>query len=355
MKTLFIIVLIVFCSALSAQQIKDKRQSEILKSLNLSDKDMEMIRMACEMLDESLECMKEAGKARTKVMELNKIMEVSGDFRDIHAKAKKRALRYTSYIISLQVDAIECMEIRNGVLLSVYEKHYSDVKETTGKVAGSEFHVSNSEVAELIREARAIRDKVDRKFNIYDHIDDLLTANDLELKAISIYEGYYADVFNVRQSANNDIYYALSFEKQDKSGQPSYTDIELLTIIADNNENRDEIIENDDPIIVPEVSRPANIIYKVQVGAFCNPVNESVFNGLNPVSKDDDDEFFTKYMVGQYSSYKAACNAKEMIIFGTEYKDAFIVAYVDGKRVPLNETVIRMEQDYQQEIMVRNE
>ena len=83
--------------------------------------------------------------------------------------------------------------------------------------------------------------------------------------------------------------------------------------------------------------RTKNIVFKVQIGAFKNPVNPDQFHGLSPLSTDNSDkDYACKYMVGNYYSYKAADEAKNIIIGTSPYKDAFIVAYIDGERTDIS-------------------
>ena len=50
---------------------------------------------------------------------------------------------------------------------------------------------------------------------------------------------------------------------------------------------------------------------------------------------------FSKYMIGEYFSYKAASEAKRIIASSTKYRDAFIVAYKKDLRVPISSELIK--------------
>jgi len=94
------------------------------------------------------------------------------------------------------------------------------------------------------------------------------------------------------------------------------------------------VYTNSNPIPVnPEL--PSGIIFKVQVGAFKSKVREDAFNGLSPLAAEKiQGSAYTRYLVGQFKTYEGVKLAlSEVKTMG--YKDAFVVAYRDGKRIPL--------------------
>ncbi len=80
---------------------------------------------------------------------------------------------------------------------------------------------------------------------------------------------------------------------------------------------------------------PLGLIYKVQIGVYKNPVSVDVFKGLTPVFE----EVFTggvKYSAGAFTHFIDAQHAKDYIrTMGLT--DSFIVAYYNGKRLPIEE------------------
>ena len=83
------------------------------------------------------------------------------------------------------------------------------------------------------------------------------------------------------------------------------------------------------------ISLPGGIIFKIQIGAFKTKIRQDAFNGLNPVTGEKlQGSAFTKYLVGLFKTLEGSRVAlSEVKTMG--YKDAFIVAYKDGKRVPI--------------------
>ncbi|MCC6599263.1 MAG: hypothetical protein IT223_01150, partial [Crocinitomicaceae bacterium] len=97
------------------------------------------------------------------------------------------------------------------------------------------------------------------------------------------------------------------------------------------------------PIDVP---MPKGIYYKVQVGAFRNDIPQNLYDEFAPVSGESLTNGITRYTAGFFLAYNNADQAK-MDIRRMGYPDAFIVAYRDGKRIPIYEAMGETENDYQ--------
>ena len=83
------------------------------------------------------------------------------------------------------------------------------------------------------------------------------------------------------------------------------------------------------------VALPEGIVFKVQIGAFKQAINQDAFKGLNPVTGEKlPNSEFTRYLVGLFGTAEGAMAVqKDARTMG--YRDAFIVAYRDGKRISL--------------------
>ena len=81
---------------------------------------------------------------------------------------------------------------------------------------------------------------------------------------------------------------------------------------------------------------PMGLVYRVQVGAFKRPLKSNLFTEFTPVTGEIIKTGVTRYITGYFSSLLTASDAKKSIRkFG--YRDAFIVAYCDGKRISISE------------------
>ena len=85
------------------------------------------------------------------------------------------------------------------------------------------------------------------------------------------------------------------------------------------------------------VVKDGKVVYRVQLGAFKNKVNESVFKGVQVVRFDGQDGL-VRYAVGSLNNYKEAQELK-MSMREKGFNDAFVTAYKDGARVSVSDLV----------------
>lgn len=81
---------------------------------------------------------------------------------------------------------------------------------------------------------------------------------------------------------------------------------------------------------------PEGLIFKVQIGAFRNPIPQNLFQGMSPITGETTAKGFIRYTVGVFEKFTSADKVKNRII-NLGYKDAFIVAFLNGKRIPIND------------------
>lgn len=89
------------------------------------------------------------------------------------------------------------------------------------------------------------------------------------------------------------------------------------------------------PVSIPMDARlPSGIVFKVQIGAFRTPISEEVFSDMTPVMGEHTETGFIRYTAGLFTGFQQAARAKDRVR-DRGYRDAFVVAYRDGKRIPL--------------------
>ncbi|MDG2425098.1 MAG: SPOR domain-containing protein, partial [Flavobacteriales bacterium] len=76
-------------------------------------------------------------------------------------------------------------------------------------------------------------------------------------------------------------------------------------------------------------------VYKVQVGAFRQPVPVALFRAFDPMWSKKLANGITRYMAGSFEEMGPAVQARDAIR-DLGYSDAFVVKYVDGQRVALS-------------------
>ena len=97
----------------------------------------------------------------------------------------------------------------------------------------------------------------------------------------------------------------------------------------------DAVYSKENPIPVnPKL--PDGLVYKVQVGAFRNPIPQDLFKGFAPISAEKVRDDITRYRVGYFTSFDIANNSKNKVR-QLGYKDAFVVAIMNGERITISE------------------
>jgi hypothetical protein len=76
------------------------------------------------------------------------------------------------------------------------------------------------------------------------------------------------------------------------------------------------------------------IVFRVQLGAFSHPISKGTFADVPDLTVIKTEDGLYKYMSGSYATFEQAANAKaQLLVKG--YGGAFITAYKNGKRIPL--------------------
>ena len=87
---------------------------------------------------------------------------------------------------------------------------------------------------------------------------------------------------------------------------------------------------------------PDGLIYRVQIGAFKNPIPLDEFKGLAPIGGETTPQGFIRYQAGMFDQYDHANRVKnDLKKLG--YKDAFVVVYLNGKRINLADAIVSSE------------
>jgi hypothetical protein len=82
---------------------------------------------------------------------------------------------------------------------------------------------------------------------------------------------------------------------------------------------------------------PEGLVYKVQIGAFRNPIPQDLFKGFAPLMAEKVPSGITRYTAGLFVKEQEALLARnEIRTIG--YPDAFVVAFLNGKRIGITES-----------------
>lgn len=120
---------------------------------------------------------------------------------------------------------------------------------------------------------------------------------------------------------------------------PAQPEIAVLAghLVADRFDWMPEGSRRTAPIPV-DVAKPGGVVYSVQIGAFRNALPMDAFTDLSPVSGERMDNGLTRYTAGLFTSAESAAKAGEAVR-SRGYRDAFVVAYLDGRRVSLRDAL----------------
>jgi len=95
---------------------------------------------------------------------------------------------------------------------------------------------------------------------------------------------------------------------------------------------------NDEPVknrtIPMNVGMPKGVVFKIQVGAFSKRIPSDLYGDLDPVTGEQIGNGLVRYSAGLFMTYDNAADAKKLVR-DRGYQDAFVVAYIDGKRVSI--------------------
>ncbi|MFK7755674.1 MAG: hypothetical protein AB8B53_01955 [Flavobacteriales bacterium] len=95
-------------------------------------------------------------------------------------------------------------------------------------------------------------------------------------------------------------------------------------------------VYNDERPIPVNVALPEGVVFKVQIGAFRNPIPQTLYNDFAPVMGEELTNGITRYTAGIFKEFSVANDAKSDIrTIG--YSDAFVVAYNNGERISISE------------------
>lgn len=83
---------------------------------------------------------------------------------------------------------------------------------------------------------------------------------------------------------------------------------------------------------------PKGVYYCVQIGAFRNAIPQNLFDEFAPLIGEKNAAGITRYTAGFFLNFENADQVK-LEIRRMGYSDAFVVAYRDGKRIPMYEAI----------------
>lgn len=107
--------------------------------------------------------------------------------------------------------------------------------------------------------------------------------------------------------------------------------------IEKQDDKKETVINNQttEAVSTDDITTSKGLVYSVQVGFYSTKKTSQDLKMLSPIYYDKSEKGY-KYMVGKYDTYEAAEKQKDQIK-KTQFENAYIVAYYNGKPVSINE------------------
>ncbi|MEZ4936444.1 MAG: hypothetical protein R2799_02510 [Crocinitomicaceae bacterium] len=164
---------------------------------------------------------------------------------------------------------------------------------------------------------------------------------ELRAEAKDLRNNAYSAVEDLDSTTANNIIAAANKNIQPVQVEPvNLADADFKTPTKLNGQNVFRLTNGDSPYSannpVPTAGVVEGLVFKVQVGAFSKPIPQNTFARFAPMSTETIRGNIKRYMVGYFASKNPAFQARDQIR-GMGYSDAFVVAYLNGKRISMGE------------------
>lgn len=97
-------------------------------------------------------------------------------------------------------------------------------------------------------------------------------------------------------------------------------------------------------VVVKELEKTKNLLYTVQIGVYSRLISKARLSGLSPIYTELLPNGLYRYTAGIYNNVDRLINDKRRVI-DLGIKDAFVTAYIDGKRMPFNDAKAKRDAD----------
>ncbi|MCX7729335.1 MAG: SPOR domain-containing protein, partial [Bacteroidia bacterium] len=116
--------------------------------------------------------------------------------------------------------------------------------------------------------------------------------------------------------------------------------------VTENKQNNNVVIDKNQP----DEFKKEDVIYRVQLGAFKKPISKEIFKNVpGGIVEFKTDDGLYKYAGKAFKSLEEAAEFRaKLVLMG--YSDAFVTAYKNRKRVPLNEVGATMVTDKKEDL-----
>jgi hypothetical protein len=104
-------------------------------------------------------------------------------------------------------------------------------------------------------------------------------------------------------------------------------------------------VNTEEPVVVTkELEKTKNMLFTVQIGVYSRQISKARLSNLSPIYTEQLPNGLYRYTAGIYNSADRLIRDKNRVI-DVGVKDAFVSAYLEGKRIPFNEAKLKKEND----------
>jgi len=286
-----------------------------------------------------------------KIIQLKKLKENAKAFSDLENRINKKLRRYNKKAMSYTCESEESKNMESYLLYDIYRHHLQKSKKQQKGKAKKQIDQYVKKAVEFYKKSTDLIDQGGNDNNPTS-IKKLKESNKYITLSLQSQQQALALAYNLkipdiydeeRTTKKEKTLLAKNNSEKTNNDVLSKEDIQNAVASIDNNvmeQNTKNQSLEENLKTVDCASQKETVVYKIQVGAFLNKIDDSKFKGLYPISKDiNNNQHLTKYVVGKYMTYQSALKSRNIITRTSEFKDAFVVAYVNGKRISLKEAI----------------
>lgn len=257
---------------------------------------------------------------------LNEAKSKQGDLQLSYNNINEKVVTLDQEILADKVKA-EYLFAKAEVRYSESQEEFADNNESINKNS-EEFGTAKTEKVAV--ETETIEDDTTEVENVESIIDTTTDSfvEDQTVSRVSEETNNETIVENDSPVSNVEVVKASNVESSSSEGMNFLRANEFNFL---NGTNRRRVIPMD-------ITIPDGTVYRIQVGAFSNPLDPNTFAELDPISGETVGNGVVRYVVGFFVTYDAASNVLDGV-HDLGYKDAFVVAYKNGKRISIGNSI----------------
>lgn len=172
------------------------------------------------------------------------------------------------------------------------------------------------------------------------------TANkntkNVDFSKVQIIDGSKGDDSDVKVTGGNiksDIKPTVN-SKTPKQTKPAVASANMSSKLGGITITKGNAYSNANPIPI-DAPMEKGLVFRVQIGAFKSPIPNNSFKGLSPLNGETTRNGYIRYTAGNFQKIEGASAVKNDLR-SLGYNDAFVVVYLDGKRITIADALAKM-------------